>query len=379
MNILLACLAGGGCIACIAYILLSSKTEKRQQCATLPAKARPHPIPEVSDLVAQNGTPSPEWQETLFAALDHIFAGTKATTEQQLARTYQLQTEAVQATLTRLVQGFEKVGTLHSSLAAFDQPGISLKEMGDIVAHDPLLSSRLLKTINSPMFRTATNIKSIHTGVNILGLHNLKNMVAYGTMPYQLYKHPVHRHMFKEIWQHMNNTAIIASFMAKSRQDLDSGSLYTAGLMHDIGKLMLVLMIRNVDDMPMYPYNLDNEYDRLSTTHIQVLKIMFADGSLPDQLKFLVLNHHVPSFTPAQHLDCNAEQARSLTILFIANQIAKLITADGYISEDIEVLDQLEPGYQDIITREEVRQIFLSPDLMRDILINIRLVRAMLG
>lgn len=375
MDVLLVCLAIG-CAACLAYCFMPKKHKKKKHPFVQSTRTTPHPAPP---LVSSNGTPTPEWHDTLFAALDHIYSGARTTTEQQLACIYQVHSEYIQATLARLSKGFEKVGTLHSSLAALERPDISLKELGDIVCRDPLLSSRILKTVNSPLFRTATNIKSIHTGINILGLNNLKNLIAYETMPYQLYKHPAHRHMFKEIWLHMNTTAIMASCMAKARQDIDSASLYTAGLMHDIGKLLLILLIRNGDDMPMFPYNLDNEYDRLGTTHLQAVKIMVPAGAMPDQLRFLLLNHHMPSVLPVNQLDCNAGQAKSLTLLFLANQIAKLVTIDGGLSEDIDTLDQLEPSYHDIIAKEEVQQIFLSPGLMRDILSNTKVVQAMLA
>lgn len=371
MYYILACLALI-CTAFIIYLLMSKKPQ-------LESVEIPPSMPETPNIIPKGDDILTEWEGILFAALDHIYSGTPATTDQQMTHVYEQPSELAKTAMTTLVKAFDKVGTLHSSLTALDNPNINMKELGDIVTRDPLLSARVLKTVNSPLFRTATDVKSIHTAVNILGLINLKNLIAFGTMPYQLYKHHEHRRMFKEIWQHMNNTAIMASYMAKARQDLDSGSLYTAGLMHDIGKLILILLIRNPDETPMYPFNLGNEYEQLSATHLQAAKIMAEGGGIPDQLNFLVLGHHLPSLIPVTQLECNSEQAKTLTILFLANQIAKLITSEGILLEDVDMLDKLDPSYKEIISKDEARQIFLSPGLIRDVLSNVKVVQGLLN
>ncbi|GAB6112441.1 hypothetical protein JCM14713_21990 [Desulfomicrobium salsuginis] len=320
-----------------------------------------------------------EWELVLSRALDHIYGGAHASTEVQMTHVYEAPPALTVTAITNLVKAFEKVGTLHSSLSALDNPDASMKDLGDLVTRDPLLSGRVLKTVNSPFFRTAMDVKSVHTAVNILGLVNLKNLIAFGVLPYSLYKHPAHRRMFKSIWQHMNATAITAAHMAKARQDLDSGTLYTAGLMHDIGKLVLVLLMKNPDENADYPQNLSAEYESLTVTHLQAAWVMATSGSIPGQLKSLVLDHHLPALIPVQQLDCNAEHAKYLTVLFLANQVAKLIAPDGTLLDDVSRLDRLDPSYREIFSQAEAREILLCPGLIDDILANFRVVQASLN
>ncbi len=320
-----------------------------------------------------------EWELVLSRALDHIYGGSHTSTAAQMTHVYETPPTLTVTAITNLVKAFEKVGTLHSSLSALDNPDASMKDLGDLVTRDPLLSGRVLKTVNSPFFRTAMDVKSVHTAVNILGLVNLKNLIAFGVLPYSLYKHPVHRRMFKSIWLHMNATAITAAHMARARQDLDSGTLYTAGLMHDIGKLVLVLLMKDPDENADFPRNLNLEYEGLTATHLQAARVMSTSGGIPGQLKTLVLDHHLPALIPVQQLDCNAEHAKYLTVLFLANQVAKLISPDGTLLDDVNRLDRLDPSYREIFSQAEAREILLCPGLIDDILTNFRVVQASLN
>jgi len=322
---------------------------------------------------------STEWEAVLCRALDHIYSGTPSSTDRQMAHVYEEPPALTRTAITALVKSFEKVGTLHSTLAAMDRPGASMRELAEKVTHDPLLSGRVLKTVNSPFFRTASNVKSIHTALNILGLANLKNLVAFGAMPYSLFVRPEHQQMFLSIWQHMNATAITAATMAKATRDQDSGTLYTAGLMHDIGKLVLILLIEEPQENEIYPQTLERETARMSATHLQAAQIMARTGGIPAELHRLVLEHHLPALLPVTQLECDAAHARTLTVLFLADQVAKLISPQGTLLDDVRRLEQLDPSFQEIISRREAQQILLSPGMIEDILDNVRVVQAMLN
>ena len=356
----------------LVYFFLVRKPELE------PIVSKDH-VPAKTNPAASEQNAYTEWESVLIRALDHIYSGSPSSTAQQMMHVYEVPPALAHAAITNLVKAFSKVGTLHSSLAALDDQNSSMKQLGDLVTRDPLLSARVLKTINSPFFRAATDVKSIHTAVNILGLTNLKNLIAFGVMPHALYKDPEHQRMFKTIWQHMNSTAITASFMARGMQDMDSGTLYTAGLMHDIGKLVLILLIKEPGEGELYPQTLNREYERLTATHLQAAQIMAQAGSIPDQLRTLVLDHHLPALLPVTQLECDARHAQCLTVLFLANQVAKLISPHGTLLDDVRRLDQLDPSYREVISKQQAREILLSPGLIRDVMENVRVVQAMLN
>lgn len=333
----------------------------------------------VTTVTAERDAFSSKWERVLTDALDHIYSSVPASSEPSVPYVFEEPPAITAAAMANLIKAFDKVSTLHSSLAALDKPNVNMKDLGDLVTRDPLLSARVLKTVNSALFRTAVDIKSVHTAVNILGLVNLKNLMAFGVLPYTLYRNPEHRRIFQNIWQHLNATAITAVHMARARQDMDSGTLYTAGLMHDIGKLVLILLMKDPQENESYPQSLSLEYERITATHLQAAQAMARSGGIPAQLRSLVLDHHLPAMLPVQELNCDAAHARNLTILFLANQVAKVITQDGTLVDDVRCLDRLDPSYGEIISKAEAREILLCPGLIEDILANVRVVQITLS
>ena len=133
------------------------------------------------------------------------------------------------------------------------------------------------------------------------------------------------------------------------------------------------------DETEAYPQCLGREFERLAVTHLQAAQIMARSGIIPDQLHALVLDHHLPALLPVTQLECSAEHAKNLCILFLANQVAKLVSPDGTLLDDVRRLDQFDPSYREIISKAEARQILLSPGLVRDVLSNVHVVQAMLN
>lgn len=355
----------------------------------------PQPIAEADTQVDLSGLeqPSPDlvqwdkerensfdnWQDIVSQALDHIYGQDGSPSMVKNQDVENQPKPFPYSGIQKLVLAFERLGTLHASLAEVDNPNISIKEVGGLVARDPLLSGQVLKTANSPLFRTTHSIKSVYTAVNILGLNNLKNLIALNTMPYNLYKTPKRQAMFKDIWQHLNNTAIVAAYMARAFGTLDSGTAYTVGLLHDVGKLLLILLIKEDCQEDTYPLTVDREQELVGATHLQVVDIMADKGAIPSSLSFLILNHHLPESLPVRQLECSNEQATYLVLVFLANQIAKLIRAEGTLHDDVSQLSRLDPSYQEIISKERATQILLSSGLMKNILDNVRLVHDTLG
>lgn len=364
--------------ACVAIVY--QMAAKRPQIVPL------DPQPEAVSVVIPDNDPEETeeknlqpWQQILSSALKHIYSGESISPEERHTPAYGEPSEVARVAMGDMIDSFQKISTLHSSLAHLNDPTFSMKKVAEAVTRDPVLSSHVLKAVNGAAFGLAQGVRSIHTAVNILGVANLKSILVFQTMPHTLYATAEQRIMFREVWRHMNITAIIASFIARTLHDLDGGALYTAGLMHDIGKLVLVPL--SGDGTKTYPVSLAHEYDLFSATHLQAAKIMAArENNAPGQLWDLILGHHLPALTPLSHLPFPAETSRALTVLFLANQLAKLVTAKGELEESrMDHLDRFDPGYAEIISREDMKRILFSQGLMQDILGSVRLVQAMLN
>src|SRR5262249_45429160 len=107
------------------------------------------------------------------------------------------------------------------------------------ITFDPALTARLLRACNSVLMASSTQIKDVPEAVNRLGMNDIYRIVAtvhgarslrpscpdWGVDP-------------AVMWQHSVTTALAAQFLARD-SDQDEGVAFTAGLLHDLGKIVL--------------------------------------------------------------------------------------------------------------------------------------------
>lgn len=106
------------------------------------------------------------------------------------------------------------------------------------VARDPGLAARLLRLANSPFFGVSGQIGSVKQACVVLGLHTVRNLVAAAGVSacFQATKGGVLDR--RRLWRHAMENAIAAQLLAR-RCGHDSETAFTAGLLHDLGKLVM--------------------------------------------------------------------------------------------------------------------------------------------
>lgn len=126
---------------------------------------------------------------------------------------------------------------VHRVIEVIDSEEVTQNQVVDILSEDPGLVTQLLGLANSPFYGLSGKVLSIQTACVILGLHSIRNtlfglgaMLAFPVDQGRVYDR-------KALWQHAHNVAGIARFLA-SRLGIEEGSAFTAGLLHDIGKLV---------------------------------------------------------------------------------------------------------------------------------------------
>ncbi len=127
---------------------------------------------------------------------------------------------------TRVIQTAEAKGSSAGHLAA-------------IIGADQALTARLLRLANSAYYGHARGVGTVRDAVVLLGLREVKS-IAMATAVAQLFeaepKGPFNIDLF---WGHAVATALVAESLAKETGQVDTEKAYTAGLLHDIGKLVL--------------------------------------------------------------------------------------------------------------------------------------------
>jgi len=116
----------------------------------------------------------------------------------------------------------------------------SLKEIGTLISSDSVLTIEVLRLTNSAMFGARSEIRSVLQALAMLGSEKVKGIAC--TVALRNYLGNVLQiPALKRCWRHNLATAVIADEIAEWAL-IDSGDAYTAGLLHDIGRLALIAL-----------------------------------------------------------------------------------------------------------------------------------------
>ncbi len=150
--------------------------------------------------------------------------------------------------LDNLEQKVQQLPSLSAIIARLlnllQREDISMKVLIMEISKDQALMARILRIANSPFYGLSSRISSLqHAGI-LLGLHSLQGIItATGVMGHfpagqdQVFNR-------QSFWQHAIGTGIAAQVLAR-HSGLDVEQAFTAGLLHDIGKLVLVVYFEN--------------------------------------------------------------------------------------------------------------------------------------
>lgn len=231
----------------------------------------------------------------------------------------------------------------------------SPKELVRLVEHDPILTARVLRLVNSAYFGLGREVTSIGQGVVYIGANTIKHLAisiaAIGALP----RENTAGFDMQAFWTHSLVTGSAARLIAL-RQGVprnDATAWFIAGLLHDIGEVVLA-------------HGMPDEYRRvlqaaretggciirverelLGTDHAEIGSLLGTHWKLPRELVQTIARHH------------DAEGADSLTpigkALFAANQVAKFSDTDGGAVSAVEPLPAAIEGWlglslQDLVT-----------------------------
>ena len=184
-------------------------------------------------------------------------------------------------------------------LNVFDDPALSLREIAAFVSNDPLLTTHLLKAVNSPLFGFTGRVTSITQALLLLGLNAAKGLLL-GVEAFR------HAKGLEELWAHSVGTAIMARVTGKKAGLQETEDLFVAGLIHDIGKVFLNLKLPNEYHRALTlahtreAFIIDTEKEVFETTHAEVAGWVLERWHLSPSLIEPIRYHHEPSLAKKQ-------------------------------------------------------------------------------
>ncbi len=127
-------------------------------------------------------------------------------------------------------------------IKACNEENGGLKDISRIIEKDTALTARVLKLVNSAFFGSKHPITSVDSAVGLLGTNTIKN-IALCSSVHEVFQTVNTKTGFnlKQFWAHSLKCAVLARQIAASRKFSKPDEAFLAGLMHDIGKIVLWL------------------------------------------------------------------------------------------------------------------------------------------
>lgn len=192
------------------------------------------------------------------------------------------------------VPSFPAITNAILRLAARDD--VTLEEVAEVIAADGVIAAEVLRMANSAFVGARGEVRSIIQAATLLGLKRVSGIAASVAMRSSL-GHLWRKPVVRQCWQH-NLACALTAEQAARWINLDPQAAYTAGLLHDIGRLGLLM--RHQDEYatflatPAAPEtdHLASERERFGMDHTEMGRRMIAALGLPDALIAAVEKHH---------------------------------------------------------------------------------------
>lgn len=207
-------------------------------------------------------------------------------------------------TIIRTVENLRPMPTsITRALRAIEDSSATSVEISEIIGLDQALSASILQSANSVAMGFSTDCSKLSEAVMRLGFKRLKGLIlgiaAVGPFNQSL---KGYRFGAGELWNHSIATAVSAEWIARELRYPDPEEAYTAGLLHDMGKLFLDQFVfsdytRIVDLMLKYKLTLYMaEEQLLGIDHAKVGGLIAEKWNFPVVLVDAIRYHHTPSF-----------------------------------------------------------------------------------
>ncbi len=187
------------------------------------------------------------------------------------------------------------------ALKALNDPKSSSSDVAKIISQDEGLTAKILKLANSAYYGFPRSIGTLSEAITILGYKTIKSIIyaaaAHGHLSGELKGYALDR---GELWKHSLGVAVVSREVAKMVKYKDAEQAFVAGLLHDIGKIVLNQFVRfgftlimkkvEVEKVPFH----EAEKDILGFDHTDIGGKIAEKWNLPKELVDSISHHHSP-------------------------------------------------------------------------------------
>ncbi|MCW9014553.1 MAG: HDOD domain-containing protein [Gammaproteobacteria bacterium] len=254
-------------------------------------------------------------------------------------------------------------------LRACRDDDICFTTISDIISKDAALSAKVISVANSPVYGHARHLESLKHILMFLGLDTIKSITITASVKQFFSRYSNEKSLFlKDFWKHALRCATIAKSLARLTNYKYVEEAYIAGLLHDIGKLVL-------ENHAEFDYSsiahstypdqklLDIENESFKITHDDLGARLLEKWGLNELISDAVRYHHasIEDVLDADHLVKIINLSNTLSLEMADQEELAPIQFDA----SVKLFDLSESIIKDIINQssEEVKTVARSMDI----------------
>jgi putative nucleotidyltransferase with HDIG domain len=239
-----------------------------------------------------------------------------------------------------------------------EDPNSSTADIAKAVSQDASFTVKLLKMANSAIYNFPSTVDTVAKAVAIIGTSQVRSLSLSLSVASSFEGLPNDLVSMRNFWKHSLLCALAARLLCKEARRCDADALFTAGLLHDIGELIifnrlpeqakaaLLAVVHNQEELDVQ----DAEREALGFDHADVGGALARQWNLPSVLQECIAYHHAPA-----HAE---KHRREVALIHIANVLAQLAEVDSLDLDDAPPIDPeawATTGLDDDIVESVVR------------------------
>lgn len=187
----------------------------------------------------------------------------------------------------------------------------SFADIGDIIIYDSGLTARLLRIVNSAYYGLPGKVEKISHAIAWIGIDDLSNLLLSTVVIDKFKSIPESVINMESFWQHSIACGLIAREIASYNENLDSEKFFVAGMLHDIGQIILCMKLPELTMKILL--ELQSQSEPLHVLEHEELGFDHAElgGKLLDKWNLSQFNvettmfHHCPSYAPHYSMEAS--------------------------------------------------------------------------
>jgi len=207
---------------------------------------------------------------------------------------------------------------------AINHPSSSSTDIAKALSTDQGLSARLLRIANSAFYGFPQRVESVDHAIRIIGTRQLHDLVLATVVLTQFRGVDVNLVTMKSFWQHSFACGIAARALATLRRESNVEHFFVAGLLHDIGSLVLYQEFPQRAAVALEMHRRDkaalDEVERsvIGCDHGQVGAALMTLWKLPESYREVAAKHHHPASSRSPSVGTAVVHIADLLVMALA-------------------------------------------------------------